>query len=178
MGRKGRAVDGRNIYFLFSYFFPKHEWHLCRIQKVKKWSKNRHLIKPYLPSELTYNPYFMRYMPPKSAENGKKKSKNFKLLYKQHLIILIHVYHQRCPNHISNLFKLNREINVNTRTRQADGFVISPAKLKTTIDSPIIQVPKLYNTYKKKLNFHCLRGSLKRNLYKMLLSTYNKNLDR
>ena len=35
MGRKGRAVDGRNIYFLFSYFFPKHEWHLC-LQCVKE----------------------------------------------------------------------------------------------------------------------------------------------
>ena len=29
LGRKGRAIDGRNIYFLFSYFFSKHEWHLC-----------------------------------------------------------------------------------------------------------------------------------------------------
>ena len=28
-GGKGRAIDGRNIYFLFSYFFSKHEWHLC-----------------------------------------------------------------------------------------------------------------------------------------------------
>ena len=27
-GGKGRAIDGRNIYFLFSYFFSKHEWHL------------------------------------------------------------------------------------------------------------------------------------------------------
>ena len=88
--------------------------------------------------------------------------------------------HQRCPNHISNLFKLNREINVNTRIRQADDFFISPTKLKTTIDSPNIQVPKLYTTLsnKKKLNFHCSLGSLKRNLKKMFLSTYNKNLDR
>ena len=102
------------------------------------------------------------------------------LLYKQHLIILMYnVYHQRCPNHISDLFKLNREINVNTRTRQADDFFfISPAKLKTTIDSPTIQAPKLYNTYKKKLNFHCSLGTLKRNLKTIFLSTYNKNLDR
>ena len=27
-GAAGRAIDGRNIYFLFSYFFSKHEWHL------------------------------------------------------------------------------------------------------------------------------------------------------
>ena len=26
-GGKGKAI-GRNIYFLFSYFFSKHEWHL------------------------------------------------------------------------------------------------------------------------------------------------------
>ena len=25
-GGNGRAIDGRNIYFLFSYFLPKHEW--------------------------------------------------------------------------------------------------------------------------------------------------------
>ena len=103
------------------------------------------------------------------------------LLYKQHLIILMYmynIYHQRCPNHISDLVKLNREINVNTRTRQADDFFISPAKLKTTIDSPIIQAPKLYNTYKKNLNFHCSLGTLKRNLKTIFLSTYNKNLDR
>ena len=31
---KGRAIDGRNIYFLFSYFFPKHEWHLCTVYSV------------------------------------------------------------------------------------------------------------------------------------------------
>ena len=100
-------------------------------------------------------------------------------LYKQHLIILMYnVYHQRCPNHISDLFKLNREINVNARTRQADDFFISPAKLKTTIDSPIIQAPKLYNTYKKKLNFHFSLGTLKRNLKTIFLSTYNKNQDR
>ena len=28
-GGKGRAINGRNIYFLFSYFFSKREWHLC-----------------------------------------------------------------------------------------------------------------------------------------------------
>ena len=27
----GRAVDGRNIYFLLSYFSPKHEWHLWKL---------------------------------------------------------------------------------------------------------------------------------------------------
>ena len=34
-GGKGRAIDGRNIYFLFSYFSPKHEWHL--------WSTIQHV---------------------------------------------------------------------------------------------------------------------------------------
>ena len=29
-GGKGRAIDGRNIYFLFSYFFSKHE-HLASL---------------------------------------------------------------------------------------------------------------------------------------------------
>ena len=33
-GGQGRAIDGRNIYFLFSYFFPKHEWHLC-LRKIQ-----------------------------------------------------------------------------------------------------------------------------------------------
>ena len=32
LGRKGRASDGRNIFFLFSYFFSKHEWHLCFVR--------------------------------------------------------------------------------------------------------------------------------------------------
>ena len=32
LGRKGRAIDaGLHIYFLFSYFFSKHEWHLCKV---------------------------------------------------------------------------------------------------------------------------------------------------
>ena len=40
------------------------------------------------------------------------------LLYKQQLIILMYnVFHQRCPDHISKLFKLIREVNINTKTK-------------------------------------------------------------
>ena len=41
-GGKGRAIDGRNIYFLFSNFFSKHEWHLCVLSRdSKKMTKCR-----------------------------------------------------------------------------------------------------------------------------------------
>ena len=34
LGGGGRAIDGRNIYFLFSIFFSKQEWHLCILMVV------------------------------------------------------------------------------------------------------------------------------------------------
>ena len=41
---KGRAIDGRNIYFLFSYFFSKHEGHLCL--KLYGWKLAGHVTRP------------------------------------------------------------------------------------------------------------------------------------
>ena len=101
------------------------------------------------------------------------------LLYKQQLIILMYnVFHQRCPDHISKLFKLNREVNINTKTRQADDYFIPTAKLKTTINSPIIQASKLYNNYKNQLDVHTSLGTQKRMVKRMILGSYTENLDR
>ena len=88
------------------------------------------------------------------------------------------VFHQRCPDHISKLFKLNREVNINTKTRQADDYFIPTAKLKTTIKSPIIQASKLYNNYKNQLDFHTSLGTQKRMVKRMILGSYTENLDR
>ena len=61
---------------------------------------------------------------------------------------------------------------------QADDYFIPTAKLKTTINSPIIQASKLYNNYKNQLDFHTSVGTQKRMVKRMILGSYTENLDR
>ena len=62
---------------------------------------------------------------------------------------MYNVFHNRCPEHIANLFKIKMETTDQTITRQADDYFIPRAKLKSIIDSPVIQAPRHYNMYKK-----------------------------
>ena len=99
------------------------------------------------------------------------------LLYIQQLLILMYnVYHNKCPEHIANLFKLKIE-RTDRSTRQTYDYIILYTKLKSKLNSPLIQAPKHYNMYKKKLDFRSSIGTQKRNIKKMLFATYQNNFD-
>ena len=90
---------------------------------------------------------------------------------------MYNTFHKKCPDHIANLFKLKGEVQINIRTRQANDYHIPNAKLKIHFDSPIIQAPKLYNTYTNQLDFRTSIGTQKRNIKKLLMSKYVRNID-
>ena len=71
------------------------------------------------------------------------------LLYIQQLLILMYnVYHNKCLEHIANLFKLRTE-RTDRSTQQTYDYIILHTKLKSKLNSPLIQAPKHYNMYKK-----------------------------
>ena len=98
-------------------------------------------------------------------------------LYIQQLLILMYnVYHNKCLEHIANLFKLRTE-RTDRSTQQTYDYIILHTKLKSKLNSPLIQAPKHYNMYKKNLDFRSSIGTQKRNIKKMLFATYPKNVD-
>ena len=85
-------------------------------------------------------------------------------------ILLYIVFHNRCPEHMANLFKIKTETSDGIVTRQTNDYIIPHVKLKSKIDSPPIFILKtvgLLDIYRNPQTKY----------QKITIASYNKNFD-